>query len=106
MCNQAIQDLQECRAQLQITTAQLDTVRCDLNEIRPALATSHDEVLVKDAELVMLKTLLSEARANFEDMTVENSGLKESSITAHMEIGKLKHVLELSKRRIASLSEG
>jgi chromosome segregation ATPase len=106
MYNQAAHDLQECRAQLQSTTTQLDTARCELNEIRPALATSRDEVLAKDAELITLKTLLSEARANFVHTTEENSGLKESSIAERVEIGKLKQVLELSKRRIASLSEG
>jgi chromosome segregation ATPase len=106
MCNQAAHDLKECRAQLQMTTAQLDTARCELNEIRPALATSRDEASAKDAELVTLRALLSEARANFVNTTEENSGLKESSIAERIEIGKLKQILELSKRRIASLSEG
>jgi len=106
MCTQAFHDLRECRAQLQVTTAQLDTARCELDEIRPAPATSRDDVSAKDAELVTLKTLLSEARANFVNTTEENSGLKESSIAERIEIGKLKQILELSKRRIASLSEG
>lgn len=106
MYNQAAHDLKECRAQLQMATAQLNTTRCELNEIRPALATSRDEVSAKDAELVTLRALLSEARANFVNTTEENSGLKESSIAERIENGKLKQILELSKRRITSLSEG
>ena len=106
MYNQAAHDLQECRAQLQLTTAQLNTARCELNEIRPSLATSRDEVLARDVELITTKTLLSETRANLVHTTEENSGLKESSIAERLEIGKLKQILDLSKRRIASLSEG
>ena len=106
MYNQAAHELQECRARLQLTTAQLDTACCELNEIRPALATSRDEGVAKDAELVTLKALLSDARENFIRTSAEYSGLKESSIAERVEIGKLKQMLELSKRRIASLSEG
>jgi hypothetical protein len=69
MCNQAAHDLKKCRAQLQLAIAQVDTTRWELNEIRPSLATSRDEVLAKDAELVTLKTLLSEARASVVNTT-------------------------------------
>lgn len=106
MHKQAALELQDCRTQLQVTRAQLHTSSSELNEIRPALAASREEVLAKDAELLTNKTLLSEVRANFVHTTEENSGLKESSIAERVEIGKLKQTLELSKRRIASLSDG
>ena len=104
MYNQAARELEECRTQLQTKEGQLDTALCELKEIRPALATSRDLVVAKDAELVAIKTLLSETRANLVSASVETSNLKDSSTAERIEIGKLKHTLELSKKRIASLS--
>ncbi|KIM39487.1 hypothetical protein M413DRAFT_29217 [Hebeloma cylindrosporum] len=106
MYKQAANELQECRAQLQLMAAQLHTSSSELNEIRPALAASREEALAKDAEILTIKTVLSETRANLVHTTEENSGLKESHTAERVEIGKLKQTLELSKRRIASLSDG